>query len=79
MRRPSERTLKAIANLKFQQEFSTFMDWLHASRADLIDALPAKTGEETVKMQGQLRDMNEIINTVDKATDYIRSLNGGNT
>jgi len=79
MKAADTRTLKAIANIQYQTEFEIFMDWLRDSRSALIESIPMAEGERTIKQQGQLLDLNEIVNTVDNATDTLRKIHDGNT
>jgi len=79
MKQASKRTLQALSSLQGNHDFEVIMDWIKETRNELIERLPHAEGEQTAKAQGQLLDLNEIINTANKATDILYQATHGNT
>lgn len=79
MKTPNTALLSALSTMRGNQDFELVMLWIKESRKHLIEVLPLKTGEDTVKLQGELLVLNEIIKTTEEAADILFRIKQGNT
>jgi hypothetical protein len=72
--KPSEDVVRAIVNLNSSPSFDTFLGWIHDSLVTQSIQNNRNTGEMAVKKAGGCVELEEILNHIKKAPDYVANL-----
>lgn len=72
--KPSEDIVRAIVNLSSSPAFDTFLTWLRDSLVSQSIQNNHNQGEVAVKKSGGCLELEEILNHIKKAPEYVSNL-----
>jgi hypothetical protein len=73
--KPGEAELKAFVNLRYNNEFRLFMDWLQRGRLEALELLPKIDEEKDLtKLAGGVSVVSEILRTIDESSDVLDAI-----
>ena len=68
---PGERILKAMANLRTNQDFTAIVEWLSANRDDAVEVFPELKGEDLGQFQGYVKTLLLLLDTIETASEVL--------
>jgi hypothetical protein len=76
MIKPDGEILRAIAGQRHSSQWDTIVQWMRDSLIDQSLRNNYLTGEYTIKGQGRALELDELLNYIDKAEEYLHKKEG---
>jgi hypothetical protein len=68
---PGERVLKALCNLRVNEDFKTVVKWLAANRDDAVEVFPELKEIDLIQFQGYAKTLLTFLDIVETAPEVL--------
>ena len=68
---PGERVLKAMSNLRVNEDFKAIVEWLAANRDDAVEVFPELKGEDLLQFQGYAKVLLLLLDMIETAPEVL--------